>query len=134
MSDTATPIPAPDRYGRSPRGLTTRARVAIVVALAAAVALTAWFAIEQYRRSPAQADIVSFHVTDAEELSVDFQVSMPPGTTAVCTVQALASNFAQVGSLEVPVGPHESRTARYSVTVRTARLADSAVIEQCISG
>jgi hypothetical protein len=105
----------------------------VVVALAVAVALAAWFAVAQHRRSPVEADVVSFRVLSAEEVEVDFQVTLPPGTTAVCTVGALSPSFAQVGSLQVPVGPSETGTARYTVTVRTTQKADAADIEGCTS-
>ncbi|QAY68960.1 DUF4307 domain-containing protein [Xylanimonas protaetiae] len=134
MSDVVPPTPPVDRYGRRSAGLSRGARVAIGVALAVAVALTAWLALAQYQRSPVTADVVSFRVTSAEEIEIDFQVSMPPGTTAVCTVGALSPSFAQVGSLQVPVGPSTKATARYTVTVRTTQKADAAVIDRCISG
>ncbi|ACZ31648.1 secretion protein HlyD family protein [Xylanimonas cellulosilytica DSM 15894] len=142
MSDDVRPTPPADRYGRRPTGpaegrpggLSRGARAAIALALAVAVALTAWFAVAEYRRSPVDADVVSFRVTSSEEIEIDFQVSLPRGTTAVCTVGALSPSFAQVGSLAVPVGPSDTGTVRYTVTVRTTQRADAAVIEGCISG
>ena len=133
MSDVAPPTPPADRYGRTPSGLSRGARFAIAFALAAGVALAAWFAFAQYQRSPVDADVVSFRVTSAEEIEVDFQVTMPPGTTAVCTVGALSPSFAQVGSLQVPVGPSSTGTARYTVTVRTTQKADAADVKGCVA-
>ncbi|GAB2453967.1 DUF4307 domain-containing protein [Xylanimonas ulmi] len=133
MSTAQPPTPPVDRYGRPARGSSRLAKVAVVVALAVAVALAAWFAVAQYQRSPIQADVVSFRVTSAEEIEIDFQVSMRPGTTAVCTVGALSESFAEVGSLRVPVGPSDSGAARYSVTVRTSQKADAAVVDGCVA-
>ncbi|QAY62002.1 DUF4307 domain-containing protein [Xylanimonas allomyrinae] len=134
MSTAVPPTPPADRYGRASSGLSRGAKVAVVLALAAAVALAAWFAVVQHQRDPVQADVVSFRVTSAEEIEIDFQVSMPPGTTAVCTVGALSKSFAEVGSMRVPVGPSESGTARYTVTLRTSQLADAGVVDGCTRG
>ncbi len=138
MSEPSTPTPPADRYGRRrPVGATAdgpgrAAKVAIGAALAAAVALTAWFAAEQARRNPVTADVVSFSVTSTEEIDVTFQVHMPPGTTAVCTVEALAPSHAQVGTIDVPVGPSEGRTSGYTVTVRTSEEATTGVVDRCV--
>ena len=75
--------------------------------------------------------MVSFDVRDAEQVDVTFQVHMPPGTTAVCEVEALAPSYAQVGTLDVPVGPSETQTSTYTVTLRTSEEATTAVIESC---
>ena len=132
MSTAVPPTPPADRYGRTSSGLSRRAKAAIAAALVVAVALVAWLALAQYRRSPIQADVVSFRVTSAEQIEIDFQVSMPTGTTAVCTVSALSSSFAEVGTMQVPVGPSTTATARYAVTLRTSQKADTGVIDRCI--
>jgi len=133
MSEPVSPTPPADRYGTRPerRGLGTGGKVAIGAALAAAVGLAAWFSVEQNRRDPVDVDVVSFDVRDAEQVDVTFQVHMPPGTTAVCEVEALAPSYAQVGTLDVPVGPSETQTSTYTVTLRTSEEATTAVIESC---
>jgi hypothetical protein len=144
MSEASTPTTPPaDRYGASGRsrrpaaspgtakGLSLWARVAIGAALAAAVALAAWFAVEQTRRDPVSFDVIGFSVHGPEQVDVTFQVHMPPGTTAVCTVDALAESFAQVGTVDVPVGRSEDRTSQHTVTVRTSEEATSGVVDRC---
>ena len=132
MSTAAQSTPPADRYGHRPAdGLGRGAKAAIAAALAVAVALAAWFALTQHRADPVTADVVSFRVLDAEQVEIDFQVSMPPGTTAVCRLTALSSTFAQVGVKEVPVGPAETGSARYATTVRTSQLADAVDIAGC---
>src|SRR5918997_2674749 len=141
MSEASTPLPPADRYGNqgrsgrssspTPKGLGRRAKVAIGAALAAAVALTAWFAVEQTRRDPVSFDVVGFSVRSPEQVDVTFQVHMPPGMTAVCAVDALAESFAQVGTVDVPVGPSEDRTSQHTVTVRTSEQATSGVVDRC---
>lgn len=158
MSDASSSVPPADRYGRRPRRpvppapgpgddelepedggrgrsrLSRRALVAVWAAIALAAAAAGYLAWSQYAANPVTADVVSFRVLDAERVEVDLQVSMPPGTTAVCTVEALSESYAQVGTLEVPVGPSESRTSRYGVTVRTSQLATTGVVEGCEPG
>lgn len=140
MSEPQQPAVPTDRYGaarpaggagsrRGPLGRGARAAVAAV--LAAAVAATAWFAILQQRSDPVAYDVVGFDVLGPEEVEVTFQVHMPVGTTATCTVEALAPSYAQVGALDVPVGPAESRTSAYVVTVGTSQEATSAVVAGC---
>ena len=60
-----------------------------------------------------------------------FDVSMPPGTEAVCTVTALSKNFAEVGAVDVEVGPDAARTARHTVTIATTELATTGVVDHC---
>ncbi|MCL1869634.1 MAG: DUF4307 domain-containing protein [Promicromonosporaceae bacterium] len=134
MSAVVPPSPPTDRYGRSGGGLTRGRKIAIAVALVLAVAFAGWLALAQFMASPVQADVVSFRVTSAEEIQIDFQVSMSPGTKAVCTVTALASDFSEVGTKQVPVGPARTDTARYTVTLRTSQKADSGVIDGCTRG
>lgn len=141
MSEPVSPTPPADRYGTARAGqdgrqdgrrpLGTGAKVAIGVALAAAVGVAAWFSVEQTRRDPVTVEMVGFDVRDAEQVDVTFQVHMPPGTTAVCEVEALAQSYAQVGTIEVPVGPAEQQTSTYSVTVRTSEEATTAVVDSC---
>ncbi|WP_407316780.1 DUF4307 domain-containing protein [Isoptericola halotolerans] len=106
-------------------------RAAVVVALVAAVALVAWFSFSLSASDPVTAEMVGFDAVDAEQVDVTFQVHMPPGTTAVCTVDALSTSYAQVGTLDVAVGPVEGRTSAYEVSVGTSELATSADVVGC---
>ncbi|MCK0117843.1 DUF4307 domain-containing protein [Isoptericola sp. S6320L] len=138
MTSEQSPTVPPGRYGDSPttpatarRGPGRGAKVAIGVALAAAVGATAWFSFARTAADPVTAEMVGFEVVDAEHLDVTFQVHMPPGTTAVCTVDALSTSYAQVGTLEVPVGPVQDRTSAYTVTVGTSEEATAADVTAC---
>jgi hypothetical protein len=155
----ATPVQAPslaERYGRAKPGshraaaqpggddpwdeadgvrprpkLSVGARIAVAAALAAGVALAAWFTIVDTQRDPVTFTDVGFSVTSPEAVDVTFQVSMPPGTEAVCTVTALSQSFAEVGAVDVEVGPDEARTTRHTVTVATTELATTGVVDHC---
>lgn len=111
--------------------LSVGARVAVGAALAAGVAIAAWFTIVDTRRDPVTFTDVGFSVTSAEEVDVTFDVSMPPGTEAVCTVTALSRNFAEVGAVDVEVGPDEAATTRHTVTIATTELATTGVVDHC---
>jgi hypothetical protein len=155
MSDPTSSVPPADRYGRRPRRpapsaaapaddelepedggrgrsrLSRRALVAVWAAIAACVAVAGVLAWTQYHDNPVTADVVSYRVLDAQSVEVEMQVSMPPGTRAVCTVEALSESYAQVGTVDVPVGPSDRHTSRYQVTVQTSQLATTGVVERC---
>jgi hypothetical protein len=118
--------------GMRPRPkLSVGARVAVALALAAGVAVAAWFTIVDTRRDPVTFTDVGFSVTGPEEVDVTFDISMPPGTEAVCTVTALSRNFAEVGAVDVEVGPDTARTTRHTVTIATTELATTGVVDHC---
>jgi hypothetical protein len=111
--------------------LSVGARIAVALALAAGVAGAAWFTIVDTQRDPVAFTDVGFSVTSAEAVEVTFDVSMPPGTEAVCTVTALSKNFAEVGAIDVTVGPDEARTSRQTVTIATTELATTGIVDHC---
>ena len=111
--------------------LSVGARIAVALALAAGVAIAAWFTIVDTQRDPVSFVDVGFSVSSPEEVEVTFDVSMPPGTEAVCTVTALARNFAEVGAVDVEVGPEETRTTRHVVTIATTELATTGLVDHC---
>jgi hypothetical protein len=111
--------------------LSVGARIAVAVALAAGVAIAAWFTIADTQRDPVTFTDVGFSVASPEEVDVTFDVSMPPGTEAVCTVTALSRNFAEVGAVDVEVGPDTARTTRHTVTIATTELATTGVVDHC---
>jgi len=120
-----------DRYGRSSSALARRlGRLGIallaLLALAAAIYVALVFA-----RVPVRWDDVGFKVEGPSSTQITFDVTMRPGAQAVCRVQALSSSYAEVGVLDVPVGPSEHRTSRYVETIPTAEEAVTAVVDTC---
>jgi hypothetical protein len=111
--------------------LSVGARIAVAVALAAGVAIAAWFTIVDTQRDPVSYTDVAFSVVSPEQVDVTFDVSMPPGTEAVCTVTALSKSFAEVGAVDVEVGPDDTRTTRHTVTIATTELATTGVVDHC---
>lgn len=111
--------------------LSVGARIAVALALAAGVAIAAWFTIVDTQRDPVTFTDVGFSVVSVEEVEVTFDVSMPPGTEAVCTVTALSRSFAEVGAVDVEVGADAARTTRHTVTIATTELATTGVVDHC---
>jgi hypothetical protein len=138
-NETTAPQPAPGvpsrppagRYGPEPSA--ARRRLAVVaIALAALVGLAVVVVIGiRYASEPVRHDVVGFDVVDSERVDVTFSLSMDPGTTARCTVDALAESYAQVGTVDVTVGPVETLESRWTVSVATSELATTGVVESC---
>jgi predicted hotdog family 3-hydroxylacyl-ACP dehydratase len=111
--------------------LSVGARIAVALALAAGVAIAAWFTIVDTQRDPVTFTVVGFSVVSPEEVEVTFDVSMPPGTEAVCTVTALSKSFAEVGAVDVDVAADAARTTRHTVTIATTELATTGLVDHC---
>lgn len=131
----APAAPPAGRYDAAPRGTAAGRRrgrtVAVVVALAACVGVAAWFTVAQQERTPISTTVHSFDVVGPEAVDVTFDVTMRAGTTGVCTVDALSESYAQVGTVDVPVGPNDGLVSRYTVTVRTSEEATTGVVAGC---
>jgi hypothetical protein len=138
-NETTAPQPAPGTPARPPAGrygpepTVRRRRLAIaaiaalaVVGLAVVVAIGIRFASEPVRHK-----LVGFDVVDSERVDVTFEVSMEPGTVAECTVDTMADSYAQVGTLDVTVGPVDTLESRWTVSVATSELATTGVVESC---
>ncbi|WP_069386090.1 DUF4307 domain-containing protein [Cellulosimicrobium cellulans] len=138
-NETTAPQPAPGapvrppagRYGPEPSP--ARRRLAVVaIAVAAVVGLAVVLVIGvRFANQPVRHDVVGFDVVDSERIDVTFQVSMQPGTEALCTIDALADSYAQVGTVDVTVGPVDTLESRWTVTVATSELATTGVVESC---
>ncbi|MBD8080246.1 DUF4307 domain-containing protein [Cellulosimicrobium arenosum] len=76
---------------------------------------------------------VGFDVVDSERVDVTFEVYMDAGTTARCSVDALSESFAQVGTLDVTVGPVDTTESRWTVSVATSELATTGVVQSCLA-
>lgn len=123
--------PPVGRYGPAPTA--TRRRLAIAGIVAAAVVgvgITIWIGLGQ-ASTPVRYDDFGFKVIDSEQIDVTFQVSMEPGTQAECTIDALAESYAQVGTVDVVVGPSDQLEGRYTVSVATSELATTGIVESC---
>ena len=80
----------------------TRVRRPLLL-IALGVALAVWFGLSATVGLPTW-QVTGYKVVDNDSVRVDFEVYSPGGKDLVCTVQALAGDFAVVGSTDVPVG------------------------------
>lgn len=106
----------------------------MVVASVSAVlglAVVVWLSLGLLRPGVEARD-VGFTVQDETSIEVVFDVTMAPGATATCTIEALNTAFGQVGLLDVEVGPSQSDTVRFTVDVATTELATTGVVRDCV--
>lgn len=121
-----------DRYGRQRRSVSPRTWLLITAVFAGAVvAFAAWAAIAN--ADPVTYRDVSYRVEGPSSTVAVFDVSMEPGTTAVCTVRALSSSHAEVGLLDVEVGPSTARTIRVTGRIPTSELAVTGTVKACVA-
>lgn len=103
-----------------------------IVGCSIAVALIVWVGIRT-TVGKINATTVSYRVVDERSVTVSFDVHRPPGTALVCEVQALAQNFGVVGSVRVPVPASAEQSTALTVTVKTASLAVTGLVESCVA-
>jgi hypothetical protein len=126
-----SPRPPAGRYGPEPTVARRRLAIAgIVAAAVVGVAITVWIGLGQ-AATPVRYETFGFEVVSSEQVDVTIQVTMEPGTQARCTIDALAESYAQVGTVDVVVGPHEAREGRTTVSVATSELATTGIVESC---
>jgi len=99
---------------------------------ALAIAFLAWVINHHFLGPSVDTHEVSFAVAD-DQASVDliFDVTMPPGREAECTLEALDRNFGQAGLVDVQVGPFETTTTRVSETIVTSAAPVTAQVRSC---
>lgn len=124
------PLLPPDRYGPPRRRLGRRgSTLAAAGAILAGVGFAAWAAFG------GAADVawrdLGYVVRSDVSTRVTFEVTMDPGSTAVCTVRALNLGFAEVGLVEIEVGPSPSRSVRAVADVPTSEKAVTGVVKDC---
>jgi hypothetical protein len=123
--------PPPGRYGPEPTPRRRRLVVAGIVLVAlVGVAITLAIGLRS-ANEPVRYKDFGFDVVGPERVDVTFDVYMDAGTTAVCTLDALNESYAQVGTVDVTVGPVDVTEARYTVEVATSELATTGIVQSC---
>lgn len=74
---------------------------------------------------------VGFVINGSESVTLRFNVAKPKDVTVVCDVEALSHSFAQVGVVEVTVGPANTSEQEVSVTIPTVETAVTATADSC---
>ena len=136
-----SPLPGPDarglgtdlgtRYAPAPTPRSRRLKIAGAVAgLALGVAGAAYLSFGN-TATTVRGQEVGFSVKGPEAVDITFNIAKPQDATVVCTLNALNTNYAQVGTKEVTIGPSEVDEARFTTQIATTELAVTAVIEGC---
>lgn len=119
------------RYGPPRRPVDPRT----VVAAGTAVALLAvtWFGYVAFGPSRARVHTldVGYRVVSDSGVRVTFEVQKARAATAVCTVRALNAGFAEVGLLDVRVGPSPGDAVTVTAEVPTTERAVSGNVKAC---
>lgn len=116
------------RYGEK-QSNPKRTRLLTVIGIALLTAIAAWFGFANY--SPLSYQDIGFRVINNTTVEVDFEVTAPAGTVAICDIQALNNSFAQVGWVELILPASESSTNRHTVTLTTTELAVTGLVDEC---
>jgi len=120
-----------ERYGRSPSARARLlGRIGIGLLALVALAVAVWVAVA-FADQPVRWDDVGYRVDGPASTQITFDVTMSPGASGTCRVQALSTSYAQVGVLDVVVGPSDRRTTRYTETIATAEEAVTAIVDTC---
>ncbi|MBL8932454.1 MAG: DUF4307 domain-containing protein [Kineosporiaceae bacterium] len=121
------------RYGRS--STPTRNRRPLTIALVAFVVIGVTFAVwasaARGRTNVTWVDLGSREVT-VDSATFTFQLGLPPGDTAICTIRAVNEGLVEVGRRDVRVGPSATGQVRTSVTVRTTERAAGGGVKACV--
>jgi hypothetical protein len=132
-ADLARPTDLAARYGRTP-SVKRRTRIVVAAsALAFVIVFVAWIVWAGLLGPSAQFESsdTGYTITGDDGVTVRWSLSMDPGRTAACAVQALNSTFAIIGWKIVEVPASTLRTRDFSEPVRTTELAVTGLIYRC---
>jgi hypothetical protein len=119
------------RYGRRPP-LSRRARWgAIVVAAALVLAGGIWFVAGSLGGSTVETNDIGHRVNDQYSVTVNFELSVPPGSATSCALQAQNEQHGIIGWKIVDIPPSDRFTRSFTQTVRTAERAFTGLIYRC---
>lgn len=118
-----------DRYG-APRMQRSTARTLIVIAAVLGLALLAYVGVRATYK-PVSVETIRYEHLDETRIAITFQITMPPGTEASCTLEALNEGRAQVGFTEVIVPAQEERQSAHRVELATQGDAVSGLVTGC---
>jgi hypothetical protein len=122
-----------ERYGRRAPG---RGRTVLVAAVAlVAVAGIAWavWAATGLARATVTVHEVTVDASDPGLVRLSFEVSLPRGRTAVCSVRATDANGAVVGWADVVIPRVESGAGGAATEIRTSLPATGGGVRDCIA-
>ncbi|MCU1439075.1 MAG: hypothetical protein JWP85_72 [Rhodoglobus sp.] len=121
------------RYGRTPSAARRTRWVVAASGVAFVAVFAAWLVWGGLLEAPAQFEArdTGYTIESDAQVTVTWEFSVQPGTSARCAVQALNSTFGIVGWRIVDLPPSEQRTRSFSETLRTTEHAVTGLIYRC---
>jgi len=119
------------RYGRRPP-LSRRVRwTAIGAAAGLLLAVVVWFAVANLGGSTLETNDLGHRVNDQYSVTINFELSVPPGSTTSCALQAQNEQHGIIGWKIVDIPASDRFTRSFTQTVRTAERAFTGLIYRC---
>jgi len=111
-----------DRYGRTPDAERRTRRLMIIAGIVFAAVFTAWVVWGGLSGTNAELEVRDLGYANVTDTSIEvrWEVSVEPGTTVSCAVQALNESFGIVGWRIVELPASADRTRVFVETIRTA--------------
>lgn len=118
-----------DRYGRHQprRGLR---RVLIALGIMLSLGLLVMLGVQVTDR-PVRSDVISYEHASAGAIDLTFRVTMRPGVSARCAVEALDASRGQVGFTELEIPAQERAESTHRVRIETQGDPVSAQVVSC---
>lgn len=132
MPDTGPGTRPAGRYGDSPAH---GRRIAVLLGAGVALLMVIWatWVAVGIAHQPVRWSQEIPNPQPDGSVEVTFQVTMKPGRTAVCTVEALDEGFGQVGLIDITVGPSERDTITVTARVPTSQQGVSGNVKDCVA-
>jgi len=111
-----------ERYGRTPDAERRTRRLMIIAGIVFAAVFTAWVVWGGLSGTNAELEVRELGYSNVTDTSIEvrWEVSVEPGTTVSCAVQALNESFGIVGWRIVELPASADRTRVFVETIRTA--------------
>ena len=121
------------RYGRTRRSRRRDVWIAVIMGVAFVVVFAAWviWAGLDGAKPTVDAQDTKHSIIDAHTVSVSFEVTMAPGTTASCAVQALNESFSIVGWKVVDIPAASTYTRAFTEVLRTSGQSNTGLVKGC---
>ena len=121
------------RYGRSRTSRRGAVWFGVAVAIVFVAVFTAWvvWAGLDGTGPSVDAEDTAHSIIDAHNVSVTFEVTMDPGQTASCAVQALDEDFSIVGWKVVDIPAGTAYTRSFTQVLRTSSQSNTGLVKGC---
>ena len=121
------------RYGRTASSSKRTRRIAIGAGILFVLVFGAWLWWGGLLGSPAQFEArdTGHEIVSSSEVSVTWQFTAEPGTSAKCALQALNKQYSIVGWIVVDIPASDDRIRSFTETLRTAEPAATGLIYRC---